>query len=349
MTAQPLVTVIMPVRNEGAFIERSLGSVLDQDYPASCLEVVVVDGRSEDDTRDRIARIAADAANRGIEVTLLDNPRRTVPSAFNIALAASRGSVIVRVDGHCEIARDYVRRCVEALESTGADNVGGLQVAMSDAYVGRAIATATSSPFGIGPGRFHYATEPGWVDTVYLGAYRRDVFDRIGGFDEELVRNQDDEFNFRLLQSGGKIWLDPAIRSVYHPRDSLKRLWRQYFEYGVYKVRVMQKRGGVAHPRHLVPLAFVLALVGGALLSVITRRPGWLLAVAGPYALGDAIASVVSARRASRLDLMLILPLVFAILHVAYGTGWLVGLWRWRGGFVRRTDTSTDQMGATPR
>jgi len=323
----PFVTVIMPIRNEAGFIERSLGAVLAQDYPADRLEVLVVDGMSTDGTREKVQAWLALYPN----LRLLDNPGRIVPTGLNAGLREARGEVIIRVDGHCEIAPDYVRRCVELLERTGADNVGGVQRAVSDTWVGRAIALATSSAFGVGGARFHYAREPGWADTVYLGAYRREVFERIGGFDEELVRNQDDEFNFRLLQAGGRIWLDPCIRVVYYSRPTLRRLWRQYFEYGLYKVRVMQKRGGVASPRHLVPAGFVLGLGATLVPASLARLPLLALAVAAPYAVANLLASLWAARCTWRT--LPLLPVAFATMHLSYGLGFLWGLWRWRRGF----------------
>jgi glycosyltransferase involved in cell wall biosynthesis len=322
----------MPIRNEEGFITRSLDAVVAQDYPAHLLEILVVDGMSDDATRSLVQQMVdtSTAQNTGPHPTirLLDNPAHIVPTAFNIGLQNAQGEVIVRVDGHCEIAPDYVRRCVEALEQTGADNVGGLMRAVGQQSAeAEAIALATSSPFGVGGARFHYATEAGWADTVYLGAYRREVFERIGGFDEELVRNQDDEFNFRLTQAGGKIWLDPAIKSLYYSRASLPKLWRQYYQYGFYKVRVMQKRGGVASWRHLVPGAFVLGLVGSILLALLLRKPLLSLGVLGPYALANAAASLKTAR--GNRALLRWLPLIFFALHTAYGVGFLAGMWHW--------------------
>jgi GT2 family glycosyltransferase len=163
---------------------------------------------------------------------------------------------------------------------------------------------------------------------VAFGAYRREVFDRIGGFDEELVRNQDDEFNFRLTQACGRIWLDPSIRSVYYSRASLPKLWRQYFEYGFYKVRVIQKRGAVASWRHLVPGAFIIGLLLSVLLALVTRKSRWGLGVAGPYVIANGAASLLTARR--DWGLLPFLSLSFLILHVAYGMGFLSGVWKWR-------------------
>ena len=325
MLERPLVTIIMPIRNEAAYIRRSLGAVLAQDYPPERMEVLVVDGMSVDGTREAVGELAS--THPHISVRLLDNPARIVPAALNIGLRHARGKVIIRVDGHCEIAPDYVRRCVEVLQETGADNVGGLQRAVGETPVGRAVALATSSPFGVGNARFRYAKKPGRVDTVYLGAYRREVFDRVGLFDEELVRNQDDEFNFRLTQAGGRIWLDPSIRSVYYSRTSLRGLWRQYFQYGFYKVRVIQKRRAIPSWRHLVPSAFVLGLAGSVFLAVVTYQPLWAFSVALPYAVANSTAAIWTARYDWRT--LALLPLAFATLHLAYGLGFLWGLWWW--------------------
>lgn len=274
----PPIIIILPIRNESRHIARTLESILAQDYPAEQMDILVVDGMSNDGTR----QIVSEFAQRESRVHLLDNPQRIVPTAMNKGIRAARGAIIVRVDGHTVIERDYVRRCVEALSTTGADNVGGPMRAASDTWIGKAIVLATSSPFGVGGARFHYAETPGWVDTVYMGAYRREVFERIGLFDEELVRNQDDEFNFRLTQAGGKIWLDPQIRSTYFSRSTLRGLWKQYFEYGLWKVRVIQKHRRPASWRHLVPAAFVLALLGSSFLSVLTKSPLFIFTVLLP-------------------------------------------------------------------
>jgi cellulose synthase/poly-beta-1,6-N-acetylglucosamine synthase-like glycosyltransferase len=197
-----VVTIIMPIRNEAAFIHRSLGAVIAQDYPQQCLQILVVDGMSTDNTR----AIVIDLAARHPNIRLLDNPRQTVPAALNRALQEAQGDIIIRVDGHCEIAPDYIRRCLEAFEQPGADCIGGPLVTVGNNTLARAIALAQSSPFGVGGVAFRTGSSNGrYVDTLAFGAYRREVFDRIGRFDEELIRNQDDEFNFRLIQAGGKI------------------------------------------------------------------------------------------------------------------------------------------------
>lgn len=325
----PFVSVIMPVRNEGGRIATTLRSVLAQEYESSRLEVLVVDGRSDDDTRDVVLATAAGDPR----VRLLDNPEGIVPTAMNRGLAEARGSVIVRVDGHCALPPDYLRRCEALLASTDADCVGGMIESRpgGDGVVARAIALAMASRFGTGAGFRVGRAAPGPVDTLAFGAYRRDVFDRIGTFDEELVRNQDDELNLRLTRAGGVIWMDPTLRSQYWTRADLRGLWRQYFQYGVFKVRVAQKHRGVASWRHLAPLALVLGLAGSAGLALAARRRWPLLLVAGPYAGATVAAAVVTGR--DDAPTIVALPACFACLQLSYGTGWLVGLWRWRRRF----------------
>jgi cellulose synthase/poly-beta-1,6-N-acetylglucosamine synthase-like glycosyltransferase len=324
----PFVSIIMPIRNEATYIERSLTSVLAQDYPHDRMEVLVADGMSTDATRARIMFLVP--GHSDVPVTLLDNPDKIVPTGFNRALALAKGAVIIRVDGHCEIATDYIRRCVEKLDETGVACVGGPITTIGTTWNARSIARAQSSHFGVGGVAFRTDQDQvkgGYVDTVAFGAYRREVFTTIGDFDEELVCNEDDEFNFRLIQSGGKIWLDPAIRSVYYSRASLGGLWRQYFRYGFYKVRVIQKRGAVPAWRHLVPGLFVLGLIGSLLLSLVTCQRRYMWIVAGPYAAANITASIITAQRNWRT--LPLLPVVFIVLHLSYGLGFLYGVWYW--------------------
>ena len=332
--ALPLVTVVMPVRNEAAFIARSLGAVLRQDYPPDKLEVIIADGMSEDGTRDIIGRVAAQY--RTVPVTIIDNPGRIVPSGLNLAIARARGSVLIRVDGHCEIMPQYVRRCVAHLMEHEVDGVGGPIETISPLPLGKVIAAAMSCPFGVGGSAFRTGpARPLLVDTIPFPAYRREAIERAGPFDEELVRNQDDEYNYRLREAGGKLLLAPDIRSKYYSRRSLPALWKQYFQYGLWKVRVMQKHPAQMRPRHFIPALFVAAVTGGGGLAVFipVMRTGWLVMLTA-YLLSNIAASVLAARRAGWQCLPL-LPVVFASLHISYGVGFLAGLvrfaGRWRG------------------
>ena len=326
----PFVSVIMPVRNEAEFIAASLTAVLEQDYPPDRMEVLVVDGMSDDGTR----AIVADVSSRypDVSVSLLDNPRRIAPAALNIGLRRARGDIIVRVDGHCEIARDYLSRCVEHLQTGEVDGVGGPIETVATTPVGETIAAAMSSPFGVGNSAFRTVdNRTMMVDTVAFPAYTRAAILRAGLFDEELVRNQDDEYNFRLRKFGGKIRLAPDVRSRYYSRASLRSLWKQYFQYGYWKVRVMQKHPRQMRARHFAPPAFVLALLGGGLLAPFVKLARYLWGgVFLLYTLANLSASIWTARKKGWKHLPL-LPVTFAVLHVSYGLGFLVGLVKFAG------------------
>lgn len=319
----PMVSIIMPVRNEGAYIERSLGAVLGQDYPPERTEVLVIDGMSTDGTRDHIrARQAAHPRLR-----LIDNPRHIVPPGLNIGIAQSRGDIIVRVDGHCEIAPDYVSRCVEHLLGDDVDAVGGPIETVGETGEAQAIALAMSSWFGVGGSAFRTVKDrPMLVETVAFPAYRRQTLERLGPFDEQLVRNQDDEYNYRLLKNGGRILLSPDIRSRYYSRSGLRSLWRQYYQYGYWKVRVMQKHPRQMRWRQFVPPAFVAGMMGTAALGLLFRPFRWFGAlIAGIYLAADVLASLSLGREHGRRYIPRLL-IIHPALHLSYGLGFLVGL-----------------------
>ena len=324
---RPFVSVIMPVRDEGKFIDRGLGAVIAQDYPPERFEVLVADGMSDDDTRDRVRRIR-DATEQP-RIRLLDNPGRTAPCALNVGLAEAVGEVIVRVDGHCEIAPDYLSRSVEALSTHCAGCVGGPLTTIGDGTVSEAIAGAMSSRFGVGGSPFRVPPKGGVreVDSVAFPAWPRRVMDEAGPFDEELVRNQDDEYSYRLRKLGHRILLIPEIRCRYYSRGSLRSLWRQYFQYGFWKVRVLQKHPRQMRARQFVPPAFVAWLLVSALAAWTPPGALTLTFAAGSYLAAVLAASVALARRHGWRHL-LILPAVFPMLHLGYGSGFLAGLVR---------------------
>jgi hypothetical protein len=273
-------------------------------------------------------------------VQLLDNPHRIASTALNIGIRAARGAIIARVDGHAILAPDYLRRCVETLAATGADNVGGLMRPQGHGYAARCIALATASRLGIGNSRFHYDERGGEVETVYLGCFRRSIFERVGLFDEGLVRNQDDELNDRIVAAGGRVWLSPHIRSTYLGRGSFRALWWQYYQYGYWKVRVLRRHPGARRPRHLAPAALVASLSSSALFALTPRlltsvravpRPGRRRArpvsvlAWGLYGAASLLAAMSVAARAGWRYLPGVL-IAFWCLHTGYGTGFLAGL-----------------------
>jgi succinoglycan biosynthesis protein ExoA len=320
----PLVSVVMPVRNEATFIRRSLDAVLAQDYPPERMEVMVADGMSTDGTR----QIVDSFQTRHPEIRLIDNAGKIVPTGLNLAIARARGEVIVRVDGHCEIADDYVRRCIEHLLNDGVDGVGGPLETIGETSLARVIAIAMSSRFGVGGAAFRTKTETMLTDTVAFPAYRRSMIERAGPFDEELVRNQDDEYNYRLRKMGATLLLAADVRCRYYSRSSLSSLGRQYFQYGYWKVRVLQKHSGQMQPRQFVPPIFVGACLVFLLLLPLTPVAGYLLAAAvGSYAIANITASILSLRK-TKYKLLPLMPVVFATIHISYGLGFLTGLVR---------------------
>jgi glycosyltransferase involved in cell wall biosynthesis len=326
MTDKPeFVSIVLPCRNEAKFIASCLDSIVANDYPTERLEILVLDGMSDDGTRDIVEK----HANRHPFIRLVDNPRRTAPAALNIGIARARGSVIMRMDAHTVYPANYISGLLAWLEKSGADNVGGAWIThpANDSAVAQAIAIALAHPFGVGNAHFRLGvTEPRWVDTVPFGCYRREVFDRIGMFDEELIRNQDDEFNLRLIKRGGRILLVPDVVSHYYARDSLGKLWRMYYQYGYFKPLVARKVGGVLTVRQAIPPAFVGSLLASGLLTLCWPAAGWLLGgIALAYTgLTVSAAAALSAFRRPKCGPALCV--VFPIVHLSYGLGFLKGI-----------------------
>jgi succinoglycan biosynthesis protein ExoA len=318
----PLVSAIIPCRNERSCIEACVRSVLAQESVRGGFEVIVADGMSDDGTREVLAKLAGEDKR----LRLIDNPARTTALGMNTGIRHACGQFIAIMGAHNEYAPDYLSASLKVSRDTGADNVGGSMVCRGKSRLQRAIAAAHHSPFSAGGARWHDVAYEGPADTVFGGFYRRSVFDRIGFFDESLLRNQDDELNLRLSLAGGKIWHSPAIRSSYCPRASLTALFRQYLQYGYWKVAVMKKHRRPAALRHLVPGLFVLTLILLPLLGLFFAPLFFLwLVLFGIYAMANFGASVLTAAR-TEWDLLPLLPFVFGCYHFGYGIGFLRGV-----------------------
>jgi glycosyltransferase involved in cell wall biosynthesis len=321
----PFVTVVMPIRNEANFIASSLDAVLEQDYPHDHMEVLIADGMSTDNTRAVVAQTAA--LHPDISVRLVDNPGKAVPSGLNILHDQARGSIIVRVDGHCKVAPDYISRCVEHLLPGDVAAVGGPIETIGSTPMGDAIAVAMSSPFGVGNSAFRTVKDRAVIaDTVPFPAYTRQAIEAAGPYKEEMTNNQDDEYNFRLRSLGFKILLSPDIRSRYYGRNSLGSLGRQYYNYGFWKVRVLQYHPLQMSLRQFVPPMFVLSIVMGGILMPFSKviRVLWIGSLA-LYTVANLSASLWTAMKTGWSNLFR-LPVIFATLHVSYGWGFLMGL-----------------------
>ena len=319
----PLVSVIMPVRNEATFIQRSASSVIAQDYPRNRLEILIADGMSDDGTRELIALLQKQNSN----VRVIDNPAKIVATGLNAALRQAHGEIIVRIDGHCEVAPDYVRRCVAHLSADDIGAVGGPLETIGESRMARAIAAAMSSRFGVGGSAFRLAnSDTQFTDTVAFPAYRRSVLDLGGPFDEELVRNQDDEYNYRLRKLGVKILLARDVRSQYYSRATLRRLCSQYFQYGYWKVRVLQKHPRQMQLRQFLPPLLVIGLLASLVMTPLSSTAGYCFALlASVYAAAAIVSALLTARKNEWSSLPL-LPFTFAVLHLSYGAGFLFGL-----------------------
>lgn len=321
------VTVITPCRNEAGHIRAFLTCLARQKTDGLTCEFIIADGMSSDGTREILA-----CEGRRIPVLrVIDNPRRIVSTGLNEAIGQARGEVIVRMDVHSEYADDYVLACVTALIETGADNVGGAMRNVAKTYWGRAIAAAFHSPFSSGGAHFHRDDHEGWVDTVPYGCWRKETLQRLGLFDESMVRNQDDELNLRLTRAGGRIWQSSQIVLWYRPRTSLRSLFRQYFQYGFWKVQVIRKHRIPASWRHLAPGAFVCWLLLAPCLAASLSHSNFGRVLAGCWCLslaayfGTCIAASVITARKRGLELLVALPPVFITYHFAYGIGFLAG------------------------
>lgn len=321
----PFVTVVVPIRNEADFIAKCLQSILASNYPKEKLEIIVVDGLSDDGTRGIVEQMIRDDPR----IRLLDNPEQIVPYAMNRAIDAACGQIITRVDGHADVAKDFISNSVRVLlERPDCWCAGGSIDSISHTQIGQIIAACMSTPVGVGNAHFRLRDYEGYVDTIAFGSYWRWVFDRIGKFDEELVRNQDDELNARLIMNGGRIYMSGSIQCRYYPRTSLKKLWRQYFQYGFWRIRTIQKLGRPATVRQLIPMLFVTGLIFFMLTAVIWPLARIaLLVYTGLYVsmlcLGAAQVGLRTGLRG-----FLLAPIVFMILHFAYGIGCLSGIVR---------------------
>jgi GT2 family glycosyltransferase len=324
MSGLPFVSVIIPMRNEQAWIDRCLGSVLGQDYPRDRMEVLVADGLSTDAS----ARMLAELAERDPRVRVVENPGLIVPTGLNLLIAAARGDIIARIDAHTVLGADYLRRGVELLERTGASNVGGPMICRGGSPIADAIAVAMGSRFGIGA-TFHFATGEVDCDTVYMGMWPRRVFEEVGLFDEEFVRNQDDELSYRIRKSGGRIVCSPAMKSLYQNRESWKTMAGQFWQYGVWKVRVLQKHPRQMSIRHFVPPAFQAGVALSLLVGVVWQPALWTGLAA--VALYTGVIGAVAASGPGDLAAKARLGLALVLIHQCWANGFLVGLKRFAG------------------
>ena len=320
------VSVVVPCRNEEKTIRLLLEALAQQSFPQSEMEVLIADGLSEDGTRDVIAEFQTE--NPDLQVHVLENPNRIIPAALNVGIAAAQGEYILRMDAHAIPRPDYVARCVEVLQARQAENVGGVWEIQpqNESWIARSIAAAAAHPIAVGDAGYRIGSQAGYVDTVPFGAFRRELIERIGPFDERLLTNEDYEFNTRIRRSGGRIWLDPQIRSVYFARGSLSDLAKQYWRYGYWKAQMLKRYPKTLRMRQALPPIFVFSLILLPILSLIFQPlfTVWLIEL-GIYLVTLILVGIQLAIQKKDAALTLGVPLAIATMHLSWGAALLVG------------------------
>lgn len=317
-----IVSVIIVVRNESINIARVIGQVLHQDYPTSAIEIIVLDGDSDDDTVSVVEALAAKHSCIRL-VTLKERGRS---QALNQGIKIARGEIILRIDARTSVDENYVSRCVDALSKTGADNVGGVQVPLWNTNVQHAFGLALSHPFGVGNAQFRLGKTSGFVDSVYLGCFRKDVFERVGLFDETAsVISEDSDMNQRIRDAGGKVYLDKDIKAYYYPRETYRDMWNLYFRYGGARAGNFIKHKSFTSWRQLVPPLFVLSLFSSALVAVFLPKMIFgLLAIALIYSIATIGVCLRISNREKKPMLLPLLAGAFCVMHF----GWALGFWK---------------------
>ncbi len=323
-----MLSVICPIYNEEHYIAKCIEGILQQDYSKDDLEVFFVDGMSSDQTKE----IIFSYTQKYPYIKVLDNPYKIVPNAMNIGIKASHGDIIIRLDGHCEYPSNYFTSLVNNLTKLNADNVGGCVITLpcNESNISYAIAEVLKNPFGMGNSLFRVgAKETIKVDTVPFGCFKREVFDKVGLYDEELIRNQDDELNARIIKNGGSIYIIPTLGIKYFARDKVSKVRKMFYQYGLFKPLVNKKLGQAATIRQFVPPLFVAALIFGALLSVFSKIILWLyLGFLILYFAIGIMMGVKSAKVTKRPSMVCLMPWIFFNVHLSYGIGYWIGLFK---------------------
>lgn len=314
----PKVSIIIPCRNEEKYIAKNINSILHQNYSGE-IEILIVDGMSDDNTREIVE------AYENSNVRLIDNPHKFTPQALNIGVDNSEGDIFIILGGHAFLDEDFVMNNVSILQNDSSIGCSGGQILnIYENKAGELISKAMSSIFGVGNATFRTGGDPGYVDTVAFGAYYRKIHNEIGGFDEDLVRNQDDEYNYKITKAGYKIFFDPKVISHYYVRGSIKKLYKQYYQYGYWKVYVNKKHKTVTTVRQLVPLGLVLGCFVGLFVSLLYPKFAFILSTGLlTYVL---LAIVFGLKQGNSLIEGFNVAKVFPVLHFSYGFGYLIGL-----------------------
>ena len=320
LTSTPNVSILIPMRNEASYIGNCLESILATTYPLKHLEIIILDANSTDDSK----QIVADYSTKHPNIKLIDNPGLIVSKGLNIGIKQASGEIIIRMDAHAIYDKHYITESVELLLTSDAKNVGGVVKPIGQGYVGKAIALALRSKFGVGDAKYRYATKEQYVDTIWCGCWYKKVLEKLGGFDEQWIVNQDSELNNRILKSGGKLLISPKIKCDYFVRDSLGKLAKQYFRYGYARVNTILQYPQQLRLRQIIPPVFLILFIITLILCLWTCWPFTLLN--GIYLLVSITFSVSLSITHHGLKLLPILPIIFAIIHFCWSSGFLLRL-----------------------
>lgn len=320
----PFVSALLVTRNEIDYIEDSLISLINQTYPKDKYEIIVIDGMSDDGTRDLIQSIIDKYSTDKFSITMLENPKRILASGWNLGIKNAKGDFVVRIDAHAVAPENFIRKNVETILSVEAVCVGGKLITKSLDEKGKTISKVLSSPFGVGNSSFRVSDTPAYTDTAVYGLYRKEIFDKVGYFDESFIRNQDIELHSRIKRSGGKFYFNPKIESIYFARNTIKKMIRQAFGNGKWNMILLKKKKSALSIRHLIPFAFVLyillSLIGGFVCKFI-----WILAIA-VLLLHLTLGFISALKKDANLKELYVMPILFLMLHFAYGCGFFSGL-----------------------
>lgn len=333
MEQWPFITAMIVARNEEIYIEKCFKSLLEQSYPADRYEILIIDGMSTDRTVAVAKEVEKKYATRydqgqlysKVQVRYFDNPKKILAAGWNLGIQNAKGDYVVRIDAHAYADKDFLLNSMKTMLEVGdAVCVGGAMITETLSPRGEIIKEVLSSPFGVGGSKFRYMKEPGYVDTVAFGLYRKDVFERLGYFDEELERTQDNDMHRRIRADEGKFYLNPSIKTVYYSRDSVAKMIKQGFQNGKWTMINFKRHPGRMAIRHFVPFAFILALLVCLLLGFVFRT-FWMIMLVG-LALHLIVGCYFAFRRTKQMSHRLVMPLMFLLLHISYGTGSMVGV-----------------------
>ncbi len=339
----PAVSVIIPCYNEERTVNLLLAAIYAQTWPVSDLEVIIADGLSSDGTRERIMEFHK--AHPDLAIHVVENPRRSIPAALNSALAQAQGEYIVRLDAHSRPDEHYIERCLADLRERKVEMVGGIWKIHpgSEGWMARSIASAAAHPFGVGDALYRYTTRASLVDTVPFGAYRRELLEKTGWYDETLLSNEDYEFNTRIRLAGGRIWLNPEIHSIYYARSNISALAKQYWRYGYWKYQMLRRYPRTLRWRQAIPPVFVVSLGGLCLLALVWQVARFLLLIEiGLYLFVLIVGALPQARQFRDIRLLAGIPLAIATMHIAWGAGFLGSMVKSLSGISSMTKKSRD-------